>query len=35
MPKILYLGCFGLSLVMLAQFAVEMCVTARNRRKSQ
>jgi len=33
MLKILYAGCFGLSPVILAQFALEMRVAARNREK--
>jgi len=33
MLKILYTACLGLSLVMSAQFALEMCLTAKNRQK--
>jgi len=33
MLKILYAGCFGLSPAILVQFALEMCVAARNREK--
>jgi len=31
--KILYAGCLGLSPAILAQFTLEMCVTAKNREK--
>jgi len=34
MLKILYAGCFGLSLAILVQFTLEMRVAARNREKS-
>jgi len=33
MLKILYAGCFGLSLAILVQFTLEMRVAARNREK--
>jgi len=34
MSKISYADCTGLSVVILAQFALEMCVTAQNHQKS-
>jgi len=34
MLKISYAGCLGLSLVISAQFALKMCVAARNRKKN-
>ena len=33
MLKILYANCLGLSLAISAQFTLEMCVAARNRKK--
>jgi len=30
MAKVSYAGCLGLSLTILAQFALEVCVAARN-----
>jgi len=33
MLKILYAGCLGLSLAILAQFTLKMCVAARNHEK--
>jgi len=35
MSKISHKGCSGLSVVILAQFALEMCLTAWNQKKSQ
>jgi len=33
MLKISYAGCLGLSAAILAQFSLEMCVVAQNRKK--